>query len=291
VTAELLQFIFSGLTVGAVYALVGLGFTLIYNASDIINFAQGEFVMLGGMTTVFLSVVGIPLPMAALIAVALTTGIGLALHRLAIEPARGASPVTLIMITIGASIFLRGVAQIVFDRRFHSLPPLFGSEPIHLGGATILPQSLVVLAAAAIIVVVLWLFIERTLLGKAVVATAANRLAARLIGINTRRIVDFSFAVSAAIGAVAGILVAPITLTSYDVGTLLALKGFAAAMLGGIGSAAGAVVGGILLGLIEALTAGFISSNYKDAVAFIIILIVLVAMPQGLFGRARIDRV
>ena len=290
-TAELLQFIFSGLTIGAVYALVALGFTLIYNASDIINFAQGEFVMLGGMTTVFLSVAGVPLPIAALIAVALTTAVGLALHRLAIEPARGSSPVALIMITIGASIFLRGVAQIVFDRRFHSLPPLFGSNPLHIGGATILPQSLVVLAVAAVIVVLLWLFIERTLLGKAVVATAANRLAARLIGINTRRIVDFSFAVSAAIGAVAGILITPITLTSYDVGTLLALKGFAAAMLGGIGSAGGAVVGGLLLGLIEALTAGYLSSNYKDAVAFLIILIVLVAMPQGLFGRARIERV
>ncbi len=289
--AELLQFIFSGLTVGAVYALVGLGFTLIYNASDIINFAQGEFVMLGGMITVFLVAAGVPLPLAALIAVGLTTAVGLALHRLAIEPARGSSPVTLIMITIGASIFLRGIAQIIFDRRFHSLPSLFGSEPIHFGGATMLPQSLVVLAVAAIIVVLLWLFMERTLLGKAVTATAANRLAARLIGINTRRIVDFSFAISAAIGAVAGIVVTPITLTSYDVGTLLALKGFAAAMLGGIGSAPGAVVGGVLLGLIEALTAGYISSNYKDAVSFLIILIVLVAMPQGLFGRARIERV
>jgi branched-chain amino acid transport system permease protein len=124
-----------------------------------------------------------------------------------------------------------------------------------------------------------------------VAATAANRLAARLIGINTNRIVDFSFTISAAIGAIAGILITPITLTSYDVGTLLALKGFAAAMLGGIGSAAGAVAGGLLLGMLEALSAGYISSNYKDAVAFLIILIVLVAMPQGLFGRAKVERV
>ena len=224
--AELLQFAFSGLTVGAIYALVALGFTLIYNASDIINFAQGEFVMLGGMATVFAALAGIPLPLAAL-----------ACHCrddrrrawrctvLAVAPARGATPVALIMITIGASIFLRGVAQIVFDKRFHSLPPLFGNDPIKFGGAAILPQSLVVLASAAIIVVVLWLFIERTMLGKAVIATAANRLAARLIGIDTRRIVDFSFAVSAAIGAIAGILITPIALTSYDAGTLLALEG------------------------------------------------------------------
>ena len=289
--AELLQFAFSGLTVGAIYALVALGFTLIYNASDIINFAQGEFVMLGGMTTVFMALAGVPLPLAALIAIIVTTGIGLALHRLAIEPARGASPVVLIMITIGASVFLRGVAQIVFDKRFHSLPPLLGAEPIQIGGASVLPQSFVVLVGAGVIVILLWLFVERTLLGKAVIATAANRLAARLIGVDTRRIVDFSFAVSAAIGAIAGILVTPITLTSYDMGTLLALKGFAAAMLGGIGSPLGAVVGGLLIGMIEAMSAGYISSSYKDAVAFLIILIVLVAMPQGLFGRIKVERV
>jgi branched-chain amino acid transport system permease protein len=289
--AELLQFVFSGLTVGAIYALVALGFTLIYKASDIINFAQGEFVMLGGMTTVFVAHAGVPLPLAALIAIVATTAIGLALHRFAIEPARGATAVALIMITIGASIFLRGTAQIVFDRRFHSLPPLLGADPIQFGGAAILPQSLVVLATAAAIVVVLWLFIERTIFGKAVIATAANRLAARLVGVDTRRIVAFSFAVSAAMGAIAGVLTTPITLTSYDAGTLLALKGFAAAMLGGIGSAPGAVVGGLLIGMFEALAAGYLSSNYKDAVAFLIILIVLVAIPQGLFGRAKIERV
>jgi branched-chain amino acid transport system permease protein len=148
-----------------------------------------------------------------------------------------------------------------------------------------------VLFGAVVIVVLLWVFIDRTLLGKAVIATATNRLAARLVGIDTRRIVGFSFAVSAAIGAVAGILVTPITLTSYEVGTLLALKGFAAAMLGGMGNAIGAVVGGILLGLLEAFAAGYLSSQYKDAVAFLVILGVLFAMPQGLFGRANVDRV
>ena len=289
--AEFLQFLFSGLTVGAVYALIALGFTLIYNASDVINFAQGEFVMLGGMSTVFLALAGVPLPLAALLAIVVTIAAGFALHRGAIEPARDASPVALIMITIGASIFIRGVAQVVFDKRFHSLPPLFGNEPINLGGATLLPQSLVVLAGGATIVILLWLFIDRTLLGKAIIATSANRLAARLVGINTRRIVGLAFAISAAIGAVAGILVTPLTFTSYDVGTLLALKGFAAAMLGGIGSALGAVIGGLLLGMLEAFGAGYISSKYKDAVAFLVILAVLFAMPQGLLGRGRVERV
>ncbi|HWP25440.1 MAG TPA: branched-chain amino acid ABC transporter permease [Xanthobacteraceae bacterium] len=289
--AEFLQFFFSGLTVGAVYALVALGFTLIYNASDVINFAQGEFVMLGGMSTVFLAMAGIPVPLAALLAVTITIAVGIALYYLAIEPARGASAVSLIMITIGASIFLRGTAQVVFDKRFHSLPPLFGSDPIRWGGAAILPQSLVVLSGAAMIVVLLWLFIDRTLLGKALIATAANRLAAWLVGIDTRRIVGLSFAVSAGIGAIAGILITPITLTSYDVGTLLALKGFAAAMLGGIGNALGAVVGGLVLGMLEAFSAGYVSSKYKDAVAFLIILIVLFAIPNGLFGRGKVERV
>jgi branched-chain amino acid transport system permease protein len=199
--------------------------------------------------------------------------------------------VTLIIITIGASIFLRGAAEIVFDKRFHSLPPLFGAAPIRFGGAAILPQSLAVLAGAVVIVALLWVFIDRTLFGKAVIATSANRTAARLVGIDIRVIVGVCFALSAAIGAVAGILITPITLTSYNTGTLLALKGFAAVMLGGIGSALGAVVGGVLLGLFEAFAAGYVSAEYKDAVAFLVILAVLFAMPQGLFGKATVERV
>src|SRR5436853_5977650 len=161
---EFLQFLFSGLMIGSIYALVALGFTLIYNASDVINFAQGEFVMLGGMVTFFAHAAGVPLPLAALLAIVAATVVGLALHQFAIEPARGASAVTLIIITIGASIFLRGAAQVVFDKRFHSLPPMVGTEPIRVGGAAILPQSLVVLAGAAVIVTLLWLFLDRTLI-------------------------------------------------------------------------------------------------------------------------------
>jgi len=234
---------------------------------------------------------GVPLPAAAAAAVVIAVVVGLALHRFAIETARGATPVILIIITIGASIFLRGLAQVVFDKRFHSLPPLFGSEPIRVADASILPQSLVVLAGAGVVVVLLAAFTERTLFGKALIATAANRLAALLVGIDTRRIVGFSFAVSAAIGAIAGILITPIALTSYDVGTLLALKGFAAAMLGGMGSAVGAIVGGLVIGLMEAFAAGYVSSAYKDAVAFLVILAVLFARPQGVFGKAKPERV
>ena len=289
--AEFLQFAFSGLTAGAVYALVALGFTLIFNSCGVINFAQGEFVMLGGMITVFLGLAGLPLPLAACLAIVAAVLVGLGIHVFAIDRARDATTVALIVITIGASIFLRGVAQVLFDKRFHTLPSWFGDNPIVVGGAAILPQSLAVLGVAAVIVVLLWVLINRTLLGKAIVATASNQLAARLAGINTRLMVGLSFAISAAIGAAAGIVITPITFTSYDIGTLLALKGFAAAMLGGIGNPVGAVVGGVVLGLYEAFSAGYFSSQYKDAVALVLLLAVLFACPQGLLGRPSPERV
>ncbi|UJX46578.1 branched-chain amino acid ABC transporter permease [Xanthobacter sp. YC-JY1] len=289
--SEFLQLAFSGLTVGAIYALIALGFTLIYNASDVINFAQGDFVMIGGMGTVFLMAAGLALPVAALIAVVAAVLVGLLLHRLAIEPARGASPVTLIMITIGASIFIKGVSQIIFDKQFHSLPAFSGDTPIPVGGATILPQSLWVMGTALALVVALYLFLEHTLVGKAVLATAANRLAAKLVGINVALVLALAFGLSAAMGALAGVVATPITLTRYDIGTLFTLKGFAAAMLGGMGNPVGAVVGGLLIGLIETFTAGYLSSTYKDAVAFLMILVVLLFMPRGLFGSRTVERV
>jgi branched-chain amino acid transport system permease protein len=213
------------------------------------------------------------------------------LHALAIEPARGASAATLIIITIGASIFLRGLAQVLFDKQAHRIPAFSSETPITVLGAAILPQSLWVLGGALAVFAALYFFLDRTVTGKAILATAANRLAARLVGINTTAVGALAFGVSAAIGAVAGILITPITLTSYDVGTLLALKGFAGAMLGGIGNPLGAVVGGILLGLLESFSAGYLSSTYKDAVAFLVILLVLLAMPQGVLGRGRVERV
>jgi branched-chain amino acid transport system permease protein len=289
--SETMQFLLSGITVGAVYALVALGFTIIYNASDVVNFAQGEFVMLGGMITVFTHQAGLPLPLAALIAIVLTAAIGVAFNKLAIETARGAPVVSIIIITIGASIFIQGVAQIVFDKQLHRFPAISGDDPIKLLGATILPQSLWVIAGALVIFTGLFLFFTRTLLGRAVLATSNNRIASQLVGINISFVMTLSFALSAGIGALAGVLITPITLVSYQVGIALALKGFASAMLGGMGNPKGALVGGLMLGLLESLTAGFISSQYKDAVAFVVILAVLFAMPNGLYGRKSMDRV
>jgi branched-chain amino acid transport system permease protein len=289
--AELLQFGFSGLTVGAIYALVALGFAIIYNASQVINFAQGEFVMLGGMATVFIAAAGVPLPLAIVAAIGLAVVVGLVLERCAIEPARNASVVTLIIITIGASILLRGLVQLLLGKDYHRLPAFSGDAPIAVAGAMLQPQSLWVLGVAALVVVLLHWFFARTLFGKAMLATAYNPLAAQLVGIDTRRMLLVSFGLAAGLGAVAGILITPITLTSYNVGVMLGLKGFAAAILGGLGSGPGAILGGLLLGLAEALTAGYVSSAYKDAIAFVAILAVLLLRPSGLLGLGRAERV
>ncbi len=288
--AQLLQIFFSGVTVGATYALAALGFTLIYNASGVINFAQGEFIMLGGMLALMLIQVGVPLPIAIGLAVLITALVGILVEKAAIEPAGDAEVGTLIIITIGASLAIRGLAQVFFGKGAHALPAFSGETPIPVLGAALLPQSLWVLGVTAVIVAALTWFFGRTLTGKAMLATAHDKLA-QLVGINTRFILMLSFGLAAALGASGGILVAPITYTSYDVGIMLGLKGFVAATLGGLGSGVGAVAGGLLLGIVEAMTAGYISSAYKDATPFVLILFVLFLLPQGLFSKKATDRV
>jgi branched-chain amino acid transport system permease protein len=285
------QYLLAGLTSGAIYALVALGFAIIYNASHVINFAQGEFVMIGGMAAVAFVDMGLPLPLAVVVAVAAASLVGLALEKLAVEPARGAPVVTLIIITIGASIFLRGLAALVWDKKLHPLPAFSGDTPIAIGGATLLPQTLWVLGTTVGVVALLWLFFNRTLTGRAILAVSHNRLAAQLMGISVRRVLLVSFGLSAALGALAGVLIAPISFASWDIGVMLGLKGFAAAILGGLGSGPGAIAGGLALGLIEALGAGYLSSAYKDVFAFVIILAALVFLPNGFAGRRAAERV
>ena len=289
--AQFLQFLFSGVTVGATYALAALGFTLIYNASNVINFAQGEFIMLGGMLAVFFAQMGLPLPVVLLLAVLLPAVVGVLVEKLAIEPVKGAETVTLIIITIGASLVIRGIVQVWLGKNTFSLPAFSGDAPIEILGATLLPQSLWVLGITALVVAGLWYFFNRTLQGKAMLATSFNRTAAELVGINTSWVLFLSFAMSAALGALGGILITPITLTSYDVGIMLGLKGFVAAVVGGLGNGLGAVVGGLLVGILEAMGAGYISSAYKDAIPFVLILLILFFMPRGLFGGKSTDRV
>jgi branched-chain amino acid transport system permease protein len=212
------------------------------------------------------------------------------LERFTIRPARSSNPITLIIITIGASIFLRGMAMMLWGKDAMGLKPFTGSDPIHLAGATLVPQSLWVLGVTMVVTVGLQFFYKHTITGKAMRACAFNRRAASLVGISVNRMVLFSFALSAAIGAAAGIVIVPITLCGYDVGTMLGLKGFCAAVLGGLGSSPGSILGGFLLGILEALGAGLISSGFKDAIAFFVLLLVLFVRPSGLLGPKEIKR-
>ena len=213
-------------------------------------------------------------------AVAAVVAIGLIVAKLAIEPARGADVTTLIIITIGVSMVLRGGVEATMGKGGRALPPFSGDKPIDLAGATMLPQSLWVAATTLVVVAALALFFGRTRLGKGILATAHNRLAAQLVGVDTRRVLSVSFALSAALGAIGGVLIAPIANTSYDAGVMLGLKGFVAATIGGLGSGLGAVAGGVALGLLESLTAGYLSSAYKDAAAFVIVLVILLLRPS-----------
>ena len=289
--SELLQFLFSGLTVGAMYALAALGYALIYNASHIVNFAQGEFIMLGAMTAAALSEAGFGLPLAVSAAIAISVIVGACTERLAIRPAHGAPLVTLLIVTLGVALVIRGAVQVALGKGNHSLKAFSGDAPLHIGGATLVPQSLWVLGVTLLVVLLLAWYFGRTVSGKAMLATSHNRLAAELVGVSTNRVLMTSFAMSGALGAIGGVITAPITFTSYDAGVVLGLKGFAAAALGGIGSGPGAIVGGVALGVMEALAAGYLSAAYKDAVAFVLILLVLMFMPRGFFGARVTERV
>ncbi len=288
---QLLQFLVTGLTVGAIYAMVAIGFNIIYNVTEIINLAQGEFVMLGGLVMVSVHVsLGLPLLLAFPVTVLVVTLVGILLDRLAIRPIRKPSVMTLIIATVAASIIIKGLAMIIWGKSPYDLPAFSGRTPIDIGGVIIQPQYLWVIGFLVAVAAGLTLFFNRTILGKAMGACADNPDAARLVGINVRHMVLLSFALSAAIGAVAGLTLTPIALMDYDRGAMLAIKGFGAAILGGLGSFPGAILGGLILGLIESLSAGMLASGYKDAYALIILLAVLFIRPSGILGNLEVTR-
>jgi len=284
------QLLVTGITMGAVYALVALGFVTIVRASQIINFAQGEFVMLGGVLTFFfISGAWLPYPIAALLAVILVTIIGLLLHLLVIYPLRKASALILIMATLGASIVLSNTSALLFGTLPKALPSFSGEQPLELGGVLIAPQSLWVLGATFSLLLALHLLSHRTLVGKAMEASSTDPLGADLAGISRNLMVFFAFGVSAAMGSIAGVLVTPLFYTSYNSGTLLGLKGFIAAVLGGWGKNNGAILGGFALGIVESLSVAFIPAGYKDGVAFVVLLLILYFRPKGILGSPFID--
>jgi branched-chain amino acid transport system permease protein len=284
------QLLFSGVTIGAIYALVALGFVTISRASQIINFAQGEFVMLGGVITFFLlNGVKLPYPLAALMAVLIVILIGFAMHLSILYPLRKASILILIMATLGASIFLSSTSGLLFGTLPKTLPPFSSEGPLQLGKISVSPQSLWVLLSTFLLLIFLYLLSHRTLLGKAMEASSTDPLGADLLGISRNLMVFLAFGVSAGVGAFAGILITPIFFTSYSSGALLGLKGFISAVLGGWGRNSGAILGGFVLGVVESLSLAFISSGYKDGVAFVILLLILYFRPKGILGSPFID--
>lgn len=289
---QLTQFIVSGLTTGSIYALIALGFCIIHNAIGIVNFTQVDFVTLGGMMMyTFFQSMNFPMPLAFVLGVLAVTAVGAMVERFAIRPAKSRAVIVLIFITIGVSILMRGAFKIIWGTNQMALPSFSGDTPFSILQAAVLPQSVWIFVITVIVVILLHFFFSSTRLGKAMRATSFNPKAAALMGVNVNRMILFSFALSGALGAVAGIIIVPITTLSYDIGVILGLKGFAAAVLGGYGNSIGAIIGGLSLGLLESFGAGMISSTYKDVIAFAILLLVLFMKPSGLLGYGEKEKI
>lgn len=282
----MLQYLLSGVTKGSIYAVVAIGFNLIYSATGVLNFAQGEFVMLGGMLAVTLAYF-LPLPMAIPAAVAAVALLGGLLEILFFRKLRHHSVMHMIIITIGLSIVIQECALHLWDEKVRSLPYFTGNEisSVRFFGAAVSPQVLWVLGTMAGIVALLHVFLRYTMMGRAMRACSSNPEAAMLAGVNIQNMRTLSFGLSAGLGAIAGCVISPMTMTHYEMGSGLAIKGFAAAILGGLGNPMASVAGGLIVGIAEAYSVSVLPSAYNDVSAFVILLVLLFIRPHGLFGR------
>jgi branched-chain amino acid transport system permease protein len=284
--ASLWQYVLSGVVDGAIFALVAAGFVLIYQVTGLINFAQGEFAMIGAMTAAALATAGMPTLAAAGIAVLAAAIVGALCYLLAIRPARKSTGVTLIFITLGLDVALRGLALFVWGTNPLSLNAFSSGNAIALFGGALPPQAMWVLGSDVIVFAALYLFFRHTYIGTAVRAAVANPPIASTFGIPLRTFAFWSFVVAAAIGGLGGVMIAPITSATYDMGLTLGLAGFVAAVLGGLDSLPGALIGGFMLGIVEHVAGGLWSTGWEQGVGFLILVLVLVLRPQGLLGRA-----
>lgn len=289
--ADLFQLVLSGIATGGLYALIGVGFVTIYTVTGVINFAQGEFAMVAAMAAAAMLRAGVALPVAIVAAVLLAALVGAMMQQGALAPCATSTPLVKIIITIGLSIAIRGIVLLVWGSQPYLLPAFTAGPPISLGGAALARQYLWVLGLTASLMLALFVLFERTLFGSALRAVVMNQEASRLQGIHPARMALFAFVVSAMLSGMAGVAIAPITLATHDMGLMLGLKGFVAAVMGGLVSAPGAVVGALTLGVLESVGAGLISSGYKDAFAFLILVLVLFLRPSGLFNLGQLTRV
>jgi branched-chain amino acid transport system permease protein len=297
--ANNLQVLFQGLALGSIYALVALGFVLIIRATNVVNFAQGDFAMLGGYAMV-LFLVGMPgnpdlhlpgfelhLPywLAIVMTIAVMAVIGLAFNYSVYFPLRNRPFLPVLISTLGASIFLQNVMLAVFNPQPRPLDKLINTEGITVGGVFLDSQYLVILGFTVLAVAFQYFFFEHTLLGKKLQAVSQDKDMARLLGIPVSLMIIITFVYSAVLGGLAGVLVSPILFVSIGLGSIIALKAFAATIIGGFGDVAGAIVGGLIIGVIESFAAYHISVPYKDAYAFLFLFLVLLVRPQGIFGE------
>ena len=282
--ADALQFLLGGLVIGSIYGLIGVGFTCIFNVTGIVNFAQGDFAMVGALSAIALITGGVPMPLALVLAIVVTCLVAALIERVAIRPVRG-DVIRGIIVTIGIGVVLQGLAVILWGTDAQPMDAFSGEKPLRIFGATVVPQSLWVVGTSVVLMIALDLFFRRTYLGQMFRACAINPFAAQLVGMRAGTMSLVSFVMSGALGAIAGIIIAPIALTQYDSGLALGIKGFVACIIGGFGGPIGAALGGLLLGVLEAFAAGYISSGYKNAIAFVVLLLFLLFRPGGLFGE------
>jgi branched-chain amino acid transport system permease protein len=284
--ASLAQYVLPGATTGCVYALVALGFVLCANVSGVVNFAQGEFVMFGGMVAAWMLDQNVTLALAMPAAALAGAALGIVEERLLLAPVRNSPAFIQITITLGAAVIIRGIALIIFGKDPLSMPGFSGDGTFKLAGALLPLQSLWVWSATALLLLGTYLFLQRTDTGRAVRACSINLPAARLMGVNVNRLTLMVFAASGAIGALAGIVITPIALTRWNAGLDFSLKGFIGAVIGGFRSPSMAVMGGLGIGIVEALASGYISSASKDVIAYGVLLAYLLAR-GGVFARGR----
>ncbi len=285
--SALIQFFFSGLTSGSVYALIAVSLVIVYKVSLLICFAQGEFFVIGALTMVTLTSKGLPMPLAFVLSVLISSIIGALVERVLIRPIQNSSVGSLIVMTIAISLALRGLALLIWGKESHILQPFSSGKAIHVLGATLQPQVLWIIGITILVLLVIWIFFEKTTLGIAMRACAENRLGASLMGISTQKAALFSWAWGSGIGALAGMAVAPLLFMQYSSGMMPMVKGFIAMSVGGLASIVGAVVAGYLLGVVEAYSIGLISSQFSDTIVFTLLIIVLIFKPSGLFGTTR----
>ena len=290
-TTAILQLLVAGIGTGSIYALIALGFNVVFKSTGAMNFAQGEWVVMGGMISALLFAATSNIGLACVFAVVIVILVGIASERLVIWPLRRPNTLLITLVSIGLAICTRSLIMLVLGKKPVGYPGFSQVPTLAVGGVTVQTQTLWIIGLTIAFLIAMHLFFERSMLGKALRAAAADRDAAAIVGVRVETTVMLSFAIAALAGALAGAIITPLTLSSYDQGAMFGFKGFSAAMLGGVGSLPGAIVGGLALGLLEAFGSFYISSDFKDAIAFTVLLLILFVRPSGLLGRADVIKV